>query len=271
MFPLVPETFAYDDVRISPRRQIGVHAQPTWEIALVTEGRGVRTLGAAKAPFAPGDAALVPPDVPHGWRFDPASAAADGRIANVSVTVNPVWLESAAALFPALAAVSRSRVSVVAKGGAARRVAALLKRMPSEPEAVRPLRVVEALLVFAAADEAERRRHDAPESPDAARLRRLDTFIVCNFRRPAALADAARELGMSRSAFCAFVRRATGRTFIDRLNDLRIEEAARRLKSTPQSVAEISAAVGFASPAYFNRQFRRRKGCTPREWRKLGS
>jgi AraC family transcriptional regulator of arabinose operon len=41
------------------------------------------------------------------------------------------------------------------------------------------------------------------------------------------------------------------------INRLRIREAARLLEAESMSVKEVAAAVGYSSPFYFSRQFRR--------------
>jgi AraC-like DNA-binding protein len=62
-------------------------------------------------------------------------------------------------------------------------------------------------------------------------------------------------------------RRHTGTTVSDYLIRMRIGDACARLSSTSQPVAHIADAVGYASLANFNRQFRAEKGMTPRDYR----
>lgn len=48
---------------------------------------------------------------------------------------------------------------------------------------------------------------------------------------------------------------------------LRIGESCSRLSGTNQPIQHIAAEVGYASLANFNRQFRRLRGMSPREYR----
>jgi AraC-like DNA-binding protein len=45
--------------------------------------------------------------------------------------------------------------------------------------------------------------------------------------------------------------------------------AARRLRDTRASVAAVAEAVGYESPAAFQRAFKRELGATPAQWRRV--
>lgn len=62
---------------------------------------------------------------------------------------------------------------------------------------------------------------------------------------------------------------ATGTTLIERLQDLRIEEAKRLLESGHTPVDEISLAVGYLDRSFFRRLFKRRTGLTPSQYRRM--
>ena len=52
---------------------------------------------------------------------------------------------------------------------------------------------------------------------------------------------------------------------------IRMNNAASLLESTDYSMAEISAIVGYDNPLYFSRLFKKQKGVSPSEYRKLVS
>lgn len=78
----------------------------------------------------------------------------------------------------------------------------------------------------------------------------------------------AAELGMSESKFSRFFRKATGNTFTDFVNRVRISRACQLLMDTDQQVTNICFDVGFNNVANFNRRFLEIKGMTPSEFRK---
>ncbi len=68
-------------------------------------------------------------------------------------------------------------------------------------------------------------------------------------------------------AFSRFFRQRTGRTLSDYIVDTRIGSAARLLVDTEKTVAEICYDCGFNTLSNFNRLFRRKKNCSPKEFR----
>lgn len=87
---------------------------------------------------------------------------------------------------------------------------------------------------------------------------------------PLSLRDIADEVGMTAGHLTTLVRRRTGRTVGEWINERRMSRARALLGDTDLSVAEVAARVGMADPGYFSRQFRRTHGRSPREWRRLG-
>ena len=69
-------------------------------------------------------------------------------------------------------------------------------------------------------------------------------------------------------SFNRFIKKRTGKTFINYVNDKRISYASRSLIETEKSIGEISYQCGFNNIANFNRIFKKSKECTPSEFRK---
>lgn len=80
-----------------------------------------------------------------------------------------------------------------------------------------------------------------------------------------------RETGVPRSQLSNLFRDGLGTSFKAHLNDLRLTEAARLLRTTDRSISEIAFAVGYNGIAHFNRVFRERHGCAPGELRATSS
>jgi len=77
----------------------------------------------------------------------------------------------------------------------------------------------------------------------------------------------ARRAGMSRSKFAARFKATTGTSPIDYLIRWRMLLACERLIPGIQSVAAISASLGYASESAFSTAFKRVMGCAPRSYR----
>jgi AraC-like DNA-binding protein len=72
---------------------------------------------------------------------------------------------------------------------------------------------------------------------------------------------------MTEVSFSRFFKNRSGKTFIDSLNDIRMGHASRMLIDTTQSISEIAYNCGFNNISNFNRIFKKKKNCTPKEFR----
>lgn len=88
-----------------------------------------------------------------------------------------------------------------------------------------------------------------------------------NYDKPITLKDMSKLVNMTEVSFSRFIKKRTGYSFIDSLNEIRIGHASRMLIDTSNSIAEVSYSCGFNNISNFNRLFRKKKGCTPREFR----
>ena len=75
--------------------------------------------------------------------------------------------------------------------------------------------------------------------------------------------------GLPATTFARRFRNATGKSPMEYVQALRIEEARQLLETTDSPVAEIGEDVGYADTASFRRLFKRRTGLSPAEHRRM--
>lgn len=102
---------------------------------------------------------------------------------------------------------------------------------------------------------------------ESRRIQRVQHYINAYFRENIRLEHMAELAGMTPTAFSRFFRLRTGRTLTDYVIDMRIGTASRLLVDTTMSVAEICFESGFNNLSNFNRIFRKKKNCSPTEFR----
>lgn len=73
--------------------------------------------------------------------------------------------------------------------------------------------------------------------------------------------------GMTPVAFSRFFKLRTGKSLSDYIIYLRLGFAARLLVDSTRSIAEICYECGFNNLSNFNRIFKKKKGCSPKEFR----
>lgn len=99
------------------------------------------------------------------------------------------------------------------------------------------------------------------------RLEKAFEFMKANYDKNISLEDMSKIVNMTEVGFSRFIKKRTGKTFIDSLNDIRLGHASRLLIDTTLTIAEVSYRCGFNNLSYFNRIFKKKYNCTPKEFR----
>lgn len=99
------------------------------------------------------------------------------------------------------------------------------------------------------------------------RIEKAFEYMNKNYDKQITLGDIAKLVNMTDVSFSRFIKKRTGITFIDSLNEIRLGHASRILIDTTNSIAEVSYSCGFNNISNFNRLFKKKKNCTPKEFR----
>ena len=102
---------------------------------------------------------------------------------------------------------------------------------------------------------------------DSRRVLKVKNYITQNYQNEIRLSEVASLAGMSPSAFSRFFKLHTGRNLSDYIIDMRLGHASRMLVDSTHSIAEIGYSCGFNNLSNFNRIFKKKKGCSPSEFR----
>jgi AraC-like DNA-binding protein len=106
---------------------------------------------------------------------------------------------------------------------------------------------------------------------DASTLSKISSileYISTNYMNEIDITSMSRMVFMSYHHFCRTFKKATGRTFIEQLNFVRLREAEKLLLTGSKNISEIALQVGFPTVTYFTRLFKKEKGVTPLCYRK---
>lgn len=96
------------------------------------------------------------------------------------------------------------------------------------------------------------------------RMRNVFEFTMNNFKDNISLEAIAEIANMTKTAFCKYFKKRTNKTYIQFLNELRIENACKMLiNNSDLSIAEIAENSGFNNISNFNRQFKAVKFISP--------
>lgn len=100
------------------------------------------------------------------------------------------------------------------------------------------------------------------------KIKQIITYIEEHYRESLKLSEIAALFGFSTSYFMRFFKTYTGTTYIQYVNNYRLEIAAYLLLYTKENILSISETVGFDNHSYFIRSFKKKYNCTPHKYRK---
>ena len=91
-------------------------------------------------------------------------------------------------------------------------------------------------------------------------------YLQKNLGRRVTLAELSAHFHFGVGHLCTVFRRAQSDTILNYHTKLKINEAKRMLFEKKHSVSQIAAELGFESPEYFSRTFRKHTGMSPRDF-----
>jgi len=250
------------------------HYHDEYELHLITATSGKLFVGDWIGPFQPGQLVLTGPRLPHNWvTMDLPEGGVPQRDLVIQFSHEP--LVRASDTIPELAEVlpllERAKHGIEffgmseaadahwhkVKGSRGLKRFTAFCDFLSDLAACTDYRLLSAVQLQSTDDDVSLDQIDAV-------VNRI-TEHLADEHSAAALAT---ELGMSESKFSRFFRKATGNTFTDFVNRVRISRACQLLMDSDQQVTHICYEVGFNNVANFNRRFLEIKGMTPSEFRR---
>jgi AraC-like DNA-binding protein len=104
-------------------------------------------------------------------------------------------------------------------------------------------------------------------SYNSRRIEKIMKYLNDNFDKSVNLSEAAKIAAMTDVSFSRFFKLKIGKTFVDTLIEIRLGHASRMLIDTTHGINEIAYKCGFNNISNFNRIFKKKKDCTPKEFR----
>lgn len=103
---------------------------------------------------------------------------------------------------------------------------------------------------------------------DSERMNEVFNYVLKNFKNDINLSEIANKTRFSEAAFCRYFKLRTQKTFVEFVNEIRIEYACKLLTENDLNILEICYESGFKNLSNFNRQFRKYINNNPKTYRK---
>lgn len=103
---------------------------------------------------------------------------------------------------------------------------------------------------------------------EGTRMRNVFEYTMNNFQNDITLETISQVATMSKNAFCKYFKKRTNKTYVQFLNELRVENASKLLiLQKESSITEVAEQSGFNNMSNFNRQFKSLKKMSPSKFR----
>lgn len=249
-----------------------IHFHPEMELNYIENGKGMRrTIGYSSEEIDDFELVLVGPNVYHGWEMNKCNHAV------LEVTIqfhNDLFSDSLlrrSLMRPLREMFQRSVHGILFRKHEVELIAPRLKKV-SEYDGIDYFLELLSILYDLSKTSGQKLLSAAQlpsyefENSDKTKL--FYDFIQENFAKKITLDEVAQLLNMSKVSFNRFMKKTTNHTFIEYLNEVRIDNASRLLAAKDYSISEIAYMCGFNNMANFNRKFKELKKLTPSAYRK---
>ena len=268
--PLMGKDVLYIADRHKKEFTYPIHNHSVFELNFVENAKGVRRIvGDSQEIIGDYDLCLITsPDLEHVWEQN------DCRSEDIrEITIQFDFSMSTETLFGRNPYSSITRMMQQAKKGlvfpmkAIMKVYGLLDTLSSVKDGFYAVQQFLTILYDGAKTLASTSYAKVTVEDDSRRILKVKNYISKNYMDELRLPELANMAGMSPSAFSRFFKLHTGRNISEYIIDLRLGYAARMLVDTAKSISEIGFDCGFNNLSNFNRIFKKKKGCSPSEFR----
>lgn len=99
-------------------------------------------------------------------------------------------------------------------------------------------------------------------------MKQIWEYIDCNYMENKTAAALGTELGISQGYLSQLVKKETGKTYSELIQQKKLEKAKELLKYSEKTVGQIAEETGYSDYYYFTKIFKRLTNLSPTEYRK---
>ena len=271
VLPVAGISWSYLDRRLQDGIPFEWHHHPEYELTLTLNSVGHRYVGDSIEPYGHGDLVLLGSNIPHSWHSERSLDSSNPHRALVC-WFDDAWIERLIAQFPELHRIKelaeRAGCGVVFGEQAALIAGSMLAHFSEMSDDARSIQLL-AVLQRLSRDENMRLISPSSQTFDVGREPRLDgvlSYLHEHYAESVSIETLASMACVSDSAFHRMFRRHMQATPLAYVARLRIGRACALLIEGKLKISAIADVVGYESLAQFNKEFRKQKGMTPREF-----
>lgn len=255
-----------------------LHQHPEIQLTLIKESHGTLIAGDYVGPFHAGDVFVIGGNQPHVFRNDEKFFKKRSKAVAITIFFDETTFGEH---FWMLEEMNPLQLFLKNSSGGFRITGRKKKLLAEKLLSIANAKGIDRLIIFLeilkiVGSRKEMQPLATPllqrniKSYDGNRLNKVIEFTFQEFQRPITLKEVAGLANLTPEAFCKYFKTRTRKTYINFLNEIRVNHACRLL-TEDKSIATICYDCGFMNLSNFNRIFKKIKQMSPGEWRKVNS
>ncbi|MCE6989702.1 AraC family transcriptional regulator [Dyadobacter sp. CY323] len=250
------------------------HYHPECEITYVNKGSGVLFIGDQVLNYKQDTLIMIGPNLPHEWRSD-SKENPDFHSQTFAVHFNKNFPGAEFYKIPEAAAVNhlleqsvrgiqindaktksivKDKLMQLLNTKGLERIS-LLFSIFNNIVSCEEIELLSSLIFVNSIDEGQNHR-----------MNKIYKYVMDHFRDQISVEEIACEVHMTTTSFCRFFKQRTNKSFIQYVNDIRIGYACKLLLQEDYNISQIAYESGFENLSNFNKQFKKIKNLTPRQF-----
>lgn len=251
------------------------HAHERFELTCILKGAGTRIIGDKVAPYKSGDIVLLAPHTPHQWQTELRNKA---TVLAISVFFSEHFPTKDFQNLPEFKAIADllelAKFGIELKGNLRKNIAEKMQQLSPDyslRQLVAILKILDEIALSGEYNVLLDKGFAIQRQQDKERITDLVKYIRTHISQKITVAELAEKACMHPGSVNRFFKKSTGFTLVEYINLTRIGLACQLLTETHRPILDIALECGFNNLSNFNRIFKRTKGTTPTNYRKIAA
>ncbi len=259
----------------SPYFETPWHYHQAIEIVLCDGGFGKKFIGNHVSDYAEGDLAILGSNLPHWYR---ANDACYQHQKPASIVIHFLddcfgkYFFELAEMTEIKRFLETAKLGIEFYGESRAKIQEKIQNLLKADKVARMLGLIDILHLMSCSKEYRILSENAivdVSKKDSERMNEVFDYVLKNFKNDINLSEIANKTHFSEAAFCRYFKLRTQKTFVEFVNEIRIEYACKLLAENDLNILEICYESGFKNLSNFNRQFRKYTNNNPKTYRQL--
>jgi AraC-like DNA-binding protein len=259
---------------VLPHFYIHLHRHQEIQITYIKEGTGTLIAGNYMQPFMPGDIYILGANQPHLFKSDPIyfDKRKKKKVEALSLFFNPAQFYETVLVLPETKSIRRF---IEQTNSGLKIAAASTKKIFDEMQQVRQAKQAYRLSSFIqllqtlSNSKGNRVLSSAStiysiSDTEGLRMNDVYRYTMEHYTEHISLEQIAAVAHLTVQAFCRYFKKHTRKTYISFLNEIRINEACKKMTGNAAvAISSVAYECGFSSAVSFNRVFKQVTGVSP--------